>query len=59
MLQDFDPEKHKGLPLLELITVESESQPGVFETVTRPAEVDFETASLTPWYYVVEVEDES
>ena len=54
MYEAFDPKKHKGKKLLELI---SETKDDIVASSFRPTDIDFETASETPWYYFVEVED--
>lgn len=55
VLVDYDPEKHKGLPLYEVVTVKVDDLIG---TTYRPADVPEEVAAKIPWYYVVEVEEE-
>jgi hypothetical protein len=58
VLVDYDPEKHKGLPLYEVVTVKVEGDPDLIGTTYRPAKVPEEVAAKIPWYYVVEVEEE-
>jgi len=48
----FDPQKHKELQLLELT---SQKVGDIISFILTPADVDFEIASLVPWYYFVEV----
>lgn len=51
----YDPKKHKGLPLLEMKTLERE---GVFNTVYESVpDEDRAVADIAPQFYVVEVPD--
>ena len=52
---DFDPKKHKGRQLYEL---QSKEMGDMVATVVVPTDTPFEQAALTPWYYVVEAEEQ-
>lgn len=54
MLVDYDPEKHRGLPLFELQSEEGES--GSIVTRAVPTSISHEIAARMPWYYMVEVD---
>lgn len=54
MYQDFDPKKHK--PGVKLFEIKSREVGDVIETYYDPADVDYQTAAKTPWFYVVKVE---
>ena len=51
MMVDFDPKKHKDFPLYELQTREDD---GLLATILVLADVPYEEAAQTPWYYVVD-----
>jgi len=50
----FDPEKHEGQMLYE---IQKDKTGNVIDFVVVPADVSFEQASQTPWYYVVKAEE--
>ena len=55
MYIQYDPDKHRGLPLFELLSRETDD--GI-ETALVLTNVDLDMAAQTPhWYYVVKVKD--
>jgi len=55
MLIKYNPERDKGKPLFELQT---EIDGDNVSTVIVPVAVSDEIASLTPWLYLVEADDQ-
>lgn len=53
---EFDPEEHEGEELYEFVCKDVEE--GRTIVVLQPADVDFETAKETPWFYLVKVGEE-
>ena len=51
----FDPEKHEGRKLFEM---QSKEVGDLIATVVVPTDTPFEQAAKTPWYYMVEAEEE-
>lgn len=52
MLVDYDPEKHRGLPLFEVQTRKKGDD--ILSVMVR-SDVSHDVAAKTPWYYMVEV----
>ena len=52
---DYDPEKHKNK---KLYILQSEYTGSVIASVAIPVNTPHEVARQTPWYYVVEAENE-